>query len=78
MTPIFEIDNLWVEAQAGKTGYKPIVKGINVDVNAGEVVAFIGESGSGKTTTALSALGYCKPGCRIVQGSIRLNGVDIL
>ena len=78
MDSIIKIENLWVEARSSDSAYKPIVKGVNVNVHHGEVVALIGESGSGKTTTALSALGYCKPGCRITEGSVRLNNRDLL
>ena len=42
--------------------FTPIVKGVSFNVKRGEVVALIGESGSGKTTIALSSLGYTKPG----------------
>ena len=40
---------------------------------SGEVVALIGESGSGKTTTALALLGYARAGCRIRAGSVRVG-----
>ena len=41
------------------------------------MVALIGESGSGKTTVSLSALGYCKSGLRFAGGEAKLNGVDL-
>ena len=44
----------------------------------GEVVALIGESGSGKTTIALSALGYAKPGLEFTGGEVRLDGQDVI
>ena len=44
----------------------------------GEVVALIGESGSGKTTIALSALGYTKPGLEFAGGEVRLEGEDVI
>jgi len=75
---ILNIDNLWVEGRTPDGSYRPIVKGVSVEVGRGEVVALIGESGSGKTTTALAALGYSKPGCQIVDGRVWLNKTDIL
>ena len=38
----------------------------------------IGESGSGKTTIALSALGYTKPGLEFTSGEVRLHGQDVI
>mgnify|MGYP001190741138 CR=1 FL=1 len=78
MSAIIEIRDLWVEARSSGGDFHPIVEGVNVSVHPGEVVALIGESGSGKTTTALSAMAYSKPGCHIVGGSINLNGRDLL
>ncbi|TIW37432.1 MAG: ABC transporter ATP-binding protein, partial [Mesorhizobium sp.] len=43
----------------------------------GEIVALIGESGSGKTTVALSLMGYARPGCRITGGEINVNGKNM-
>lgn len=71
------IDDLWVEA--GKPdAADPIVKGVSIAVRRGEVLALIGESGAGKTTVGLAALGYERPGCRIVRGRVTLDGTDVL
>ena len=78
MSAVIDIQDLWVEARSSGGDFHPIVEGVSVSVHPGEVVALIGESGSGKTTTALSAMAYSKPGCRIVGGSIKLNGRDLL
>ncbi len=78
MSAVIDIQDLWVEARSSGGSFQPIVEGVSVSVYPGEVVALIGESGSGKTTTALSAMAYSKPGCRIVDGSITLNGRDLL
>ena len=62
MTALLEIDNLWVEGKPPGSDFRPIVKGVSLSVNRGEVLALIGESGSGKSTICLAALAYARPG----------------
>jgi peptide/nickel transport system ATP-binding protein len=54
-----------------------IVDHIDFDIARGEVLALIGESGSGKTTIALSLMGHARSGCRITGGSIRVGDTDV-
>jgi peptide/nickel transport system ATP-binding protein len=56
----------------------PIVKDVAFSIARGEVLALIGESGSGKTTIALSLMGHARSGCRIDSGTIRIGDVDVL
>jgi peptide/nickel transport system ATP-binding protein len=56
----------------------PIVKDVSFSIPKGEVLALIGESGSGKTTIALSLLGYARRGCRIAGGKIRIGDTRVL
>ena len=71
---IFEAKDLVISAVREDGSQLDIVKGVNFKVNKGEVVALIGESGSGKTTISLSALGYCKPGLQFTGGEAVLLG----
>ena len=74
---IFEARDLKINAIRDDGSELPIVKGANFKVRRGEVVALIGESGSGKTTISLSALGYCKPGLQFAGGEALLLGRDV-
>ena len=78
MTALLEVSDLWVSAQRDDGSSLPIVKGVSFEVTPSEVVALIGESGSGKTTVALAALAFCRPGLAFTGGEVRLQGVDLL
>lgn len=54
-----------------------ILKGISLDVEAGEIVALTGESGSGKSMTALSIM-QLLPHDAAAQGSVLVDGADVL
>ena len=74
---VFEVKDLHIHAIRDDRSELPIVKGVDFQVKRGEVVALIGESGSGKTTISLSALGYCKPGLKFAGGEANLLGSDV-
>ena len=71
------VNGLRVVARAAD-GETPIVKDVSFRIEPGEVLALIGESGSGKTTIALSLMGYARHGCRIAAGTIRIGETDVL
>nr|WP_315219671.1 ABC transporter ATP-binding protein [uncultured Duganella sp.] len=78
MKPLVQVEGLRVVARNDAGIEFPIVKGVDFAINEGEVLALIGESGSGKTTIALSLMGYARNGCRIAGGSVRIGDQQVL
>src|SRR5450830_920363 len=59
-------------------GSQTLVDKLSFEIHPGEVLALIGESGSGKTTTALALMGFARRGCDIAGGSVHIGAVDVL
>lgn len=78
MDAMLEVRNLHVTARNGVGETISIVSDVSFSLAAGEVLALIGESGSGKTTIGLSLMGYARPGCRIAGGEVRLGETQVL
>ena len=76
MNNLLEIKNLYLEAYYEEK-WQPIVHDISFDLKRGEVLGLIGESGAGKSTIGLAAMGYARQGCRIASGSINLDGIEM-
>lgn len=77
MANLVEIRDLRVEATSDAGRTIDIIRGVSFDIAPGEIVALIGESGSGKTTIALTLMGYARTGCRISGGSVTLAGKNM-
>lgn len=77
MTPLVEVRDLRIEAQTDSGRRVEIIRGVSFDIAPGEIVALIGESGSGKTTIALNLLGHTRPGCRVTGGRVAVAGHDM-
>ena len=75
---LLEVKNLSVEYDTEiSTVYA--VNGLDLDLNYGETLGLVGETGAGKTTTALSVIQLLPEGIGFVtDGSIKLDGVDML
>jgi ABC-type glutathione transport system ATPase component len=78
MENLVEIRDLKVEATTDSGRRVEIIKGVSLDIAQGEIVALIGESGSGKTTIALTLMGYTRAGCRISGGSVCIAGNEMV
>jgi oligopeptide/dipeptide ABC transporter ATP-binding protein len=72
---LLRVEDLTV-ALPTRSGYAKAVDGMSFAVDTGEVMGIAGESGSGKTITALSLFGLLPHGAR-VTGSIRLDGIEL-
>ncbi|MEM8729746.1 MAG: ABC transporter ATP-binding protein [Pseudomonadota bacterium] len=76
-TPALEVRDLQTHFFT-KAGVVKAVDGVSFSVKRGEIMGLVGESGSGKTVTGFSILGLVDPPGRVVGGSIRIEGQDIV
>ena len=76
-SPILEVDNLrtWL---SGSEGVVRAVDGVSFSVGRGETFALLGESGCGKSMTALSIARLLPDAGQILSGTVRLDGQDLL
>lgn len=74
---VLSVTDLRIEAKVNESWIE-IVKGVNLTLRRGEVLGLVGESGAGKSTIGLAALGYFRPGCRRSHGSVRFGETDVL
>ena len=78
MAPLLEVKNLKTYFYT-QDGVVKAVDGVSYNVNRGETIALVGESGCGKTVSALSILRLvAEPAGKIVSGEIMFDGVDLL
>ncbi|CAM3024549.1 ABC transporter [Komagataeibacter xylinus] len=77
MTHMISVSNLEIVGRRRHGPAVPIVRDVSLDVAEGQMLALIGESGSGKTTIALSLLGHARAGCAISGGRIMVAGHDV-
>ena len=78
MASLLTVEALNVEF-ATRAGPVRVLRDVGFEITAGETLAFVGESGCGKSMTALSIMGLLpRPNGRIVSGSIRLEGEELV
>jgi peptide/nickel transport system ATP-binding protein len=76
MAPLLEIEDLRTQIRL-RQGIVHAVDGVSLQVDPGETLGIVGESGCGKTMTALSIMGLLPVGGQIAGGAIRLGGRPI-
>lgn len=80
--PLLKVRGLKIGATVYPPDAKPhkieIVHGVDFELEKGKVLGLIGESGAGKSTIGLSALGYGRGGVELTGGEVLVNGRDIL
>ena len=76
MSKILDIKNLTVKVNSEKKELK-IIDDISLSLNSGETVGIIGESGCGKSITALSILRLLEPNLKITDGIIEIENINV-
>jgi peptide/nickel transport system ATP-binding protein len=73
---VLAVDNLLIERQLGSY-WVPVVESLSLSVASGKTLALVGESGCGKTVTALAIMGLLPGGFKTASGSIRVAGEEL-
>jgi peptide/nickel transport system ATP-binding protein len=76
--PILDVEGLSVGYRQKDGGIAKVASSVDLKLYAGEVLGLAGESGCGKSTAALAAVGYRHPGGKILGGRSMLDDVDLL
>jgi peptide/nickel transport system ATP-binding protein len=74
--PLVRVEGLTIDFWSNDR-WNNVVNNTSFELARGEALGLVGESGCGKTTTALSLLGFQRPGSRIRSGAIQLAGRDL-
>ena len=74
--PLLAIENLSV--RYGGPGGVNALRDVSLTAHAGEVIGIVGESGCGKSTLVASLITLLAPNAQVLQGTVSLNGKDIL
>jgi peptide/nickel transport system ATP-binding protein len=75
-TRLLEVNDLQVELMTGDRVVRA-VGGVSFHIDRGETVTIIGESGSGKSTTAMAILRLLPDDLAVISGEARINGQDV-
>ena len=76
-TPLLKVENLRIELTT-RTGTAPVIDDLSFELGHGENIRFVGESGCGKSMTALAIMGLLPEGIgRVASGSISFDGEEL-
>jgi peptide/nickel transport system ATP-binding protein len=76
--PLLQIENLKVIFHGDRGSATHAVEGLDLTIRRGETLGLVGESGCGKSVTALSVMGLLPKASAEVSGRIRFDGADLL
>src|SRR5210317_1151621 len=78
MTRLLEMRKIEIEGYSSEEEkWMPIINGLDLTLDKGEVLGLIGESGAGKSTFGPASMCYTRGGCRISSGSIIFDGKEL-
>ena len=77
MNTILSIKNLCVDFETSRRTIRAL-NGVNLEVQEGQTLGVVGESGCGKSVTALATIGLLPPNARVMTGQILFRGRDLL
>ena len=75
--PLLSIRDLRIAVQKDGT-WTDVLHGVSLDLARGEMIGIIGESGAGKSTIGLAALGHVRRGGRFAGGSVLFDGIEMI
>jgi len=74
---LVHIDGLTISYRTRQGDLADILRDVSLDMQAGEALGLVGESGCGKTTLGLALLGFLRPGGQLRAGKVHFDGVDL-
>lgn len=75
--PLLRMTDIHIEGFSDER-WHPIIKGVDLTLQRGQIMGLIGESGAGKSTLGLAAMGFARAGCRFTAGRVEFDGTDLL
>ena len=78
MAHLLEMKKIEIEGYSSEEEkWLPIINGLDLTLDRGEVLGLIGESGASKSTIGLASMAYTRQGCRITGDSIIFDGMEL-